>query len=59
MKDDIKLIIRRISTQIACFIIIDLLLIGVYIVKPNNSIFSFTIYGSQPFCFTTIAAGPT
>ena len=51
MKDDIKLIIRRISIQIACFIIIGLLLIGVYIVKPDNTIFSFTIYGVSAILF--------
>ena len=51
MKDDIKIIIGQISIQIACFIIIGLLLIGIYIVKPNNTIFSFTIYGISAILF--------
>ena len=51
MKDDIKLIIGQNSIQIASFIIIGTLLIGVYIFQPNNSIFSFTVYGVSAILF--------
>jgi hypothetical protein len=47
----IKLIIGQIVIQVASFIILGILLLGTYILDPNNSIFSFTIYGVSAILF--------
>jgi CDP-diglyceride synthetase len=51
MKENIRIITGQIAVQIACFIIIGIVLIGIYIIEPNNTIFSYTIYGITAILF--------
>lgn len=51
MEPVIKSIIGQISVQIACFIIMGILLFGIYILEPNTTAFSFTIYGVSAVLF--------
>src|ERR1035437_6371465 len=51
MKENIRIITGQIAVQIVCFLILGILLFGIYIFEPKYTIFSFTIYGITAVLF--------
>jgi len=51
MKEDIRIITVQIAVQIVCFLILGILLFGIYIFEPKYTAFSFTIYGITAVLF--------
>ena len=51
MKINIKDILIQSGIEIICFIIVGILLLGFYVIVPNNTGFSYTIFGLSAIIF--------